>query len=330
MRQSYLQEFGQESRVAAELKIIVVDDFFLSPLSKVDPFVCGSHRLCCLDEAEDYLLEPLDALGIDASCKILHCYDEVVTNSGLVLQVGTGLSSDLLKEAKQFLLPPSESSESSPQKFERLGSGHFDGEEDEEICDQPPLGLIDLCPNQLGSRRLRRIAEAYKSHVSRPYGSSITQALFHTGLIPGETDFRIYRDFGDIPGADFAVLTNGWVYHTWRDDLGHLDFRSVQRYGETVFEFATGLAKKLKEGRPHGAEVADAAVFFDVGGLFFVEYAAAKAQQLHVAVGSVAVSGLLWFGGWRVLLAAATPVGLEGTVTASGPLLFGRDGFQSS
>ena len=31
---SYLQEFGQESRVAAELKIIVVDDFFLSPLSK--------------------------------------------------------------------------------------------------------------------------------------------------------------------------------------------------------------------------------------------------------------------------------------------------------
>ena len=44
----------------------------------------------------------------------------------------------------------------------------------------------------------------------------------------------------------------------------------------------------------------------------------------------VAVSGLLWFGGWRVLLAAATPVGLEGTVTASGPLLFGRDGFQSS
>ncbi|CAK9008105.1 unnamed protein product [Durusdinium trenchii] len=151
----------------------------------------------------------------------------------------------------------------------------------------------------------RWIAEAYKSHVSRPYGSSITQALFHTGLIPGETDFRIYRDFGDIPGADFAVLTNGWVYHTWRDDLGHLDFRSVQRYGETVFEFATGLAKKLKEGRPHGAEVADAAVFFDVGGLFFVEYAAAKAQQLHVAVGSVAVSGLLWFGGWRVLLAAA-------------------------
>ena len=58
-----------------------------------------------------------------------------------------------------------------------------------------------------------------------------TQALFHTGLIPGETDFRIYRDFGDIPGTDFAVLTNGWVYHTWRDDMDHLDFRSVQRYG---------------------------------------------------------------------------------------------------
>eukprot|EP00435_Cladocopium_sp_Y103_P050537 s212_g15.t1 len=117
----------------------------------------------------------------------------------------------------------------------------------------------------------RWIAEAYKSHVKRPYGSSITQALFHTGLIPGETDFRIYRDFGEIPGADFAVLTNGWVYHTWRDDMDHLDFRSVQRYGETVHELALGIASKLKEGRPSGADVTDAAVFFDVGGLFFVE-----------------------------------------------------------
>lgn len=150
----------------------------------------------------------------------------------------------------------------------------------------------------------RWIAEAYKSHVQRPYGSSITQALFHTGLIPGETDFRIYRDFGNIPGADFAVLTNGWVYHTWRDDLAHLDFRSVQRYGETVHEFARGMASKLKAGRPSGAEVTDAAVFFDVGGLFFVEYAASTAQQLHIATSLVILTALLLSGGFGVLAAA--------------------------
>lgn len=151
----------------------------------------------------------------------------------------------------------------------------------------------------------RWIAEAYKSYVKRPYGSSITQALFHTGLIPGETDFRIYRDFGDIPGADFAVLTNGWVYHTWRDDMDHLDFRSVQRYGETVHELALGIASKLKEGRPSGADVTDAAVFFDVGGLFFVEYAASLAQQLHIAACLVIFSALAWTGGFGVLLSAA-------------------------
>eukprot|EP00438_Fugacium_kawagutii_P001360 Skav232152 [mRNA] locus=scaffold1040:269811:272067:- [translate_table: standard] len=103
---------------------------------------------------------------------------------------------------------------------------------------KPVIGAMpaqDPCSDQLGSCRQSKLLgdghEANHRHckVSAPICS---QALFHTGLIPGETDFRIYRDFGDIPGVDFAVLTNGWVYHTWRDDLEHLDFRSLQRYGE--------------------------------------------------------------------------------------------------
>ncbi|CAE7211494.1 Ermp1, partial [Symbiodinium microadriaticum] len=139
----------------------------------------------------------------------------------------------------------------------------------------------------------RWIVEAYAQHVRRPYGSSISQVLFQTGIVPGETDYRIYRDFGGIPGADFAVLTNGWVYHTWRDNIEHLDFRSVQRYGDTVNDFARGLAKKLGDGRPTGDDVSDSAVFFDVGGTFFVEYSADLARKMHVAAAIVVLSSLL-------------------------------------
>ncbi|CAE7207415.1 Ermp1 [Symbiodinium pilosum] len=131
---------------------------------------------------------------------------------------------------------------------------------------------------------------------------------FMTGIVPGETDYRVYRDFGNIPGADFAVLTNGWIYHTWRDDIAHLDFRSVQRYGDTINEFARGLAKKLRNGRPTGSDVTDSAVFFDIGGVFFVEYSADLARKLHVAAAIVVLSSLLLRRGvaaYGVILKAA-------------------------
>ena len=47
---------------------------------------------------------PPRRIGPGVELRILHCYDEVTTASGLVLQVGIGLSSDLLMEAMDFLL----------------------------------------------------------------------------------------------------------------------------------------------------------------------------------------------------------------------------------
>eukprot|EP00931_Biecheleriopsis_adriatica_P114740 TRINITY_DN90655_c0_g1_i1.p1 TRINITY_DN90655_c0_g1~~TRINITY_DN90655_c0_g1_i1.p1 ORF type:complete len:874 (+),score=99.41 TRINITY_DN90655_c0_g1_i1:29-2650(+) len=146
---------------------------------------------------------------------------------------------------------------------------------------------------QAGPRN-RWIADVYRQQATRPYGSSITQVLFQTGIIPGDTDYRIYRDYGDVPGVDFAVLANGWVYHTWQDNLEHLDFRSVQRYGETVEPFARGLAKALKKGKPSGSESEEGAVFFDVAGTFFIMYPAPFAQNLHVALSVLAISLAVW------------------------------------
>lgn len=110
---SYLQDFaGANLCGAGELKVIVVDDFFLSPLSYADPFrITGAPgvpggELHTLEEVEDYLLQPLGEMGIEASAKVLHCYRKVVTTNGLVLQVGMGLSNGLLKDAKEFLSNP--------------------------------------------------------------------------------------------------------------------------------------------------------------------------------------------------------------------------------
>ena len=58
------------------------------------------------------------------------------------------------------------------------------------------------------------LAEAYARVAPHPFGSVFGQELFQSGVIPGDTDFRIFRDYGHIPGIDMAYISNGYVYHT--------------------------------------------------------------------------------------------------------------------
>lgn len=44
------------------------------------------------------------------------------------------------------------------------------------------------------------IVEVYAGAVPHPFASSLAQELFESGLIPADTDFRIFRDFGNMSG----------------------------------------------------------------------------------------------------------------------------------
>ena len=76
----------------------------------------------------------------------------------------------------------------------------------------------------------------------RPSGSVLSSDVFNTGLIKSDTDLRVYRDFGDVAGFDFAFLENTHLYHTPGDTLSAVREGSLQSSGDNLLPFVMAFA----------------------------------------------------------------------------------------
>ncbi|KAL0278689.1 UNVERIFIED_CONTAM: hypothetical protein PYX00_000439 [Menopon gallinae] len=115
------------------------------------------------------------------------------------------------------------------------------------------------------------IMKLYAENVRYPFASSLAQEVFESGIIPGDTDFRVFRDFGNISGLDFAWSTNGYVYHTKFDNVDQIPLETLQRTGENILGLTRGMA--------NAQELSDVArfrpgnmIYFDVLGLYLVRW----------------------------------------------------------
>ncbi|KAF4718944.1 Endoplasmic reticulum metallopeptidase 1 [Perkinsus olseni] len=135
---------------------------------------------------------------------------------------------------------------------------------------------------QVGSHAL---VSQYKRAAKRPVGSSFIHSVFQAGVVPGDTDYRVYRDFILekqgllVPGLDFATIGNQYVYHTGIDDFAHASVQSMQRYGETVLDL---LALTTSEGVEKPVDAQPPGVYFDLLGKWFVVYSTRMAWVLHI------------------------------------------------
>ncbi|KAJ0174396.1 hypothetical protein K1T71_010542 [Dendrolimus kikuchii] len=166
------------------------------------------------------------------------------------------------------------------------------------------------------------LVEEYARAVPHPFASSLAQELFESGLIPADTDFRVFRDFGGLSGLDLAWSSDGYVYHTRLDTAERVPLGSLQRTGDNVLALARAL---LASGRL-ATEVeltARQPVFFDVLGVLVVcaraplaaaaALAALALAALHAYRHARAAHRRLYVGarewGWRVLGALVVWVG---------------------
>lgn len=80
----------------------------------------------------------------------------------------------------------------------------------------------------------RWMMDHYKNVAAHPTATVLGDELFKSGIIPSDTDFRNFRDFGKIPGLDFAIYRNGYIYHTKYDTANIIPMSTFQNSGDNI------------------------------------------------------------------------------------------------
>ncbi|XP_049530243.1 endoplasmic reticulum metallopeptidase 1-like [Anopheles darlingi] len=135
------------------------------------------------------------------------------------------------------------------------------------------------------------LVAAYARAIRHPAGQVFSEELFHSGLIPSDTDFRIFRDFGHVPGMDFAHSINGYRYHTRFDNIDFLTLPVLQRTGDNIL----ALTREIANGDDlamvdDDSRLADGhSVYFDFLGFYFFHYSSSTGQLLNYALALLAL-----------------------------------------
>ncbi|PIC45075.1 hypothetical protein B9Z55_005218 [Caenorhabditis nigoni] len=125
------------------------------------------------------------------------------------------------------------------------------------------------------------LLNSYLEAAIHPHCSVIGQEVFQSGVYPGDTDFRIFRDHGRVPGLDLAFVQNGYWWHTEFDTAERITKGSLQRAGENVYSTLNHLLNSPYLEKP--AEYADRkTIFFDFLGLFVVIYPLSFAHFINL------------------------------------------------
>ncbi|VDP25657.1 unnamed protein product [Schistosoma margrebowiei] len=87
------------------------------------------------------------------------------------------------------------------------------------------------------------LLEAYASAFKQPFASVLGEDVFQFGLVPSDTDYRIFRDYGLVPGLDLAYIQDGYVYHTPYDTESRISDCCLQLSGYNILSFVQLVAK---------------------------------------------------------------------------------------
>ncbi|XP_002138480.2 endoplasmic reticulum metallopeptidase 1 [Drosophila pseudoobscura] len=151
------------------------------------------------------------------------------------------------------------------------------------------------------------LMQYYKHHAKHPFATTMAEEIFQFGMLPSDTDFRIFRDYGQVPGLDIAQIDNGYVYHTVFDNFDAVPGRSVQSTGENVLSLVRAFANasEMYDTEEHSK---GHSIFFDFLGLFFVSYSEKTGIILNCVIALISLI-LVGVSMWRMALVSEVTAG---------------------
>lgn len=58
--------------------------------------------------------------------------------------------------------------------------------------------------------------------------------MFQDGIFPSGSDYRIYRDYGKIPGFDITHILDSYRYHSKFDNIEGINKEALQNTGDNI------------------------------------------------------------------------------------------------
>eukprot|EP00002_Diphylleia_rotans_P016205 TRINITY_DN3150_c0_g2_i1.p1 TRINITY_DN3150_c0_g2~~TRINITY_DN3150_c0_g2_i1.p1 ORF type:complete len:910 (-),score=179.07 TRINITY_DN3150_c0_g2_i1:134-2533(-) len=127
------------------------------------------------------------------------------------------------------------------------------------------------------------LTEVYNSVAPRRMGSVASQDIFQSGVVPSDTDFRIFAEFGNIPGLDFVYFKDGFAYHTHLDTIERIPPGSLQFSGDNILAIARHLGNDPQLGEKSRQPAGHSAVYYDILGIVGIVYSWPTAQVVNYA-----------------------------------------------
>ena len=163
------------------------------------------------------------------------------------------------------------------------------------------------------------------ANAKYPVSNSLMYSVYK--MLPNDTDLTVFREQGNIQGYNFAFIDGHYNYHTAQDDLKHLDKNTLAHQGEYLMP----LLDYFSNADLSSTQATEDDVYFSIpftfisypfswvlpmviiafGLLLFLTFIGLGKRLLFFPemargfipfLGSVLVSGLITFLGWKLLL----------------------------